>query len=83
MEELVALRVNDAQNLAAAHTEKNKPLLALFSAVVNPLNAERIAKSISCLLKSHAMLTIIRGGLGVIPCKVYHIRLRVTSSFVK
>jgi hypothetical protein len=66
------IRVNDAQNLAAAHAEKNNPLLAIISAVVNPLDAEWITKSISSLLKRHAMLTKIRGGLIVVLFKIFH-----------
>jgi hypothetical protein len=67
---LVALRVNNTQNLAAAHAEKNNPLLAVGRTCVDPLNAERIAEGLGGLLKGHAMLANVRSGLGVIPFKI-------------
>jgi hypothetical protein len=79
---LFTLRVNDTQNLTAVHGKKNNPLLAIVGAVVNLFNPEWIAKSIGGLFKRHAMLAKIRGGLGVVPFKIYHIALRITSSLV-
>jgi len=69
-EALAALRVNDTQNLAAAHAEKNDSLFAINRACVNPLHGEQITKSIGGLFKGHAMLAKIRRGLGIIPFKI-------------
>jgi hypothetical protein len=68
-EALVALRINHAQNLPAAHAKKNYSFLAIGGSFVDPLNAEWIAKSIGGLFKGNAVLAIIRDGLGVIPFK--------------
>jgi hypothetical protein len=65
-----ALRVNDAQNLAEAHAEKNDPLFTIDGSGVNPLDGEWIAKSIGGLFKGHAMLAKICGSFGVILFKI-------------
>jgi hypothetical protein len=66
----VALRVNNTQNLVAAHAKKNDSLLPIGGPGVDPLNAERIAEGLGGLLKGHAMLANVRSGLGVIPFKI-------------
>src|SRR5438477_3514107 len=77
-------RVDDREKLALAHSDKDKPLLAICLARIGRFNPERIVDRQRGFLKTHAMRAEVLGRLIVVQFKPVTVhQVRITSTHFK
>src|ERR1700740_442652 len=75
-----SLGVDDDEHHAFCGASQDVTVFAIVSAVIQPLDGEGIFEGLCRRLETHAVLGVVRGGLGLIPFECLSHKVRIIRS---